>query len=192
MTTFYICRHGESENNKRGRLMGWIDTPLTEAGKQNAKSSAVKLKNIHFDKIVASDLGRTFMTAYIIARQLGYASDIEALSGLREMNFGDLANQPYSAFPTLSPSEKANYIPPNGESLSQMQQRVLDCVNLLSTKYAGQTVLIVAHDGTINAIRASYSQNDMGHEDDMHNAHDFVAKFEGSDGQIKSFDEMAQ
>lgn len=101
MTTFYICRHGETENNKRKRLMGWTDTPLTEEGKLNAKSSASKLKAIHIDQIVSGDLGRAFATAYIISRQLGYSSDIEMSAGLREMNYGDLANQPYGAYPIL-------------------------------------------------------------------------------------------
>lgn len=172
--------------------MGWIDTPLTDEGKQNAKSSAAKLKDIHFDHIISSDLGRAFMTAYIIARQLGYSSEVEALSGLREMSYGDLANQPYSAYPELSPVENTNYVLPNGESLAQMQKRVLDCINEIGLKYTGKTVLIVAHDGTINAIKASFNQNEMGLEDATHNAHDFVGRFEWDEGRIKSFDEFVK
>ncbi len=42
MTMFYICRHGETENNKNRLLSGWIDTPLTEEGVQNALSANVK------------------------------------------------------------------------------------------------------------------------------------------------------
>lgn len=192
MTIFYICRHGETENNKRQRLMGWVDTPLTEEGRQNASSSAAKLKGIDFDKIVSSDLGRAFRTAYIISRQLGYTAEIETYSGLREVNYGDLANQPYSVYPELSSDENTDYVPTNGEALSQTQKRVLDCINSLASKYGGKTVLIVAHDGTINAIKASYSQNAMGREDATHNAHDFVAKFEWDNGQVKSFSELVK
>lgn len=32
--------------------MGWIYTPRVKEGKQNAKSSAAELKDIHFDQIV--------------------------------------------------------------------------------------------------------------------------------------------
>ena len=96
MTTFYICRHGQTENNKNKRLSGWIDTPLTADGIKNAATSAEKLRSIKFDKIISSDLGRAFITAYLISRKLGYTSTIELSKELREVNYGDLANLPYS------------------------------------------------------------------------------------------------
>jgi len=170
--------------------MGWIDTPLTDEGKQNARSSAVKLRGEQIDQIVSSDLGRAFTSAYIIARELGYSQEIETSKGLREMSYGDLANQPYDSIPQLAPEIFVNYIPPNGESLSQMQARVLDCIDKLAQKYEGKTVLLVAHDGVINAVRAKYAQHDMAHEDETHNPHDFVAKFEWDNGQIRSFEEV--
>lgn len=94
MTSFYICRHGQSENNKHGRLSGWIDTPLTEEGVRNAASSAAKLNGTKIDKIVSSDLGRAFVTAYIISRKLNYSNEIELNKGLREINYGELGNMP--------------------------------------------------------------------------------------------------
>lgn len=168
--------------------MGWMDSPLTDEGKLNAKASAATLKNIPIDQIVSSDLGRAFTTAYIISRQLGYTAEIAMDTGLREVNYGDMANLPYDAFPDLSPDEKLNFIPPNGESLSQMQQRVLNCVALLSAKYEGKTVLLVTHDGVINALRASYTGNSLAEEDNTHNPHDFVGRFEWADGKIQSYE----
>lgn len=170
--------------------MGWIDSPLTAEGKTNAKSSAAKLKDLPIDLIVSSDLGRAFITAYLIARQLGYDSEIEVFSDLREMNYGDLANQPYHNYPELSPEENTFFTPPNGESLDQMQKRVLECINKIGANNEGKTTLIVAHDGTINAIMAHYNKRSLGLEDDHHNAHDFVAKFEWDQGQIKSLVEL--
>lgn len=190
MTAFYICRHGETENNKRGLMSGWIDTPLTDAGKQNALSAAKKLAGIKLDKIISSDMGRAFATAYIIARQLEYTHEIEMQRGLREVNYGDFANHPYSVLPKMPAEEFANYINPKGESLAQMQQRVLACVDKLANKYEGNTVLLAAHDGTINAIHASFTHTNIGVEDAIHHAHDFVAKFTWNSGQITSFDEI--
>jgi broad specificity phosphatase PhoE len=190
MTIFYICRHGETENNKAQRFSGWIDTPLTETGIKDAESSANKLALITLDKIVSSDLGRAFTTAYIILRKLGYAGDIDRLSGLREVNYGNFGNQPYSVYPQMTPLENADFISPNGESLRQMQDRVLACLKDISQKYEGKTVLIAAHDGTVNAIRASFTNEDIGIADGTHNAHDFVAKFEYESGKVTSFDEQ--
>lgn len=195
MTTFYICRHGETENNKHMRLSGWIDTPLTNRGVKNALTTAKKLHGIQFDMIIASDLGRAFITAYIISRKLGYSADIEQFMELREINYGDLANTPYTgpqaAYPILSAAENTNYIPPNGESLAQMQQRVLACIKRISRANSDKTILIAAHDGTINAVHASFLNQDIGLVDAASaNAHDFVAKFVCNNDKITSFEEV--
>jgi broad specificity phosphatase PhoE len=190
MTTFYICRHGQTENNKAGKLMGWIDTSLTDEGVQNAVSSAAKLNGIKFDKIVSSDLGRAFATAYLISRKIGYTDEIERSRELREVNYGDLANQPYSAYPEKSAAENTNFAPPNGESLAQMQQRVLAFVYKLSTDNPDKTILLVGHHGTINAIHASFTGEDMGTADANEKAHDFAAQFTVNNGSITSFTEL--
>lgn len=81
MTTFYICRHGQTENNKNHRFSGWLDSPLTEQGVRDAEAAAMKLSGIQFDKIVASDLGRATSTANIIVRANKYRKKIELESG---------------------------------------------------------------------------------------------------------------
>lgn len=191
MTTFYICRHGETENNRAHRLSGWIDTPLTKQGIKDALSVATKLKDMKFDKIISSDLGRAFTSAYLISRKLSYTSEIERLQNLREVNYGNLGNQPYSAYPSeMTPHENANFVPTNGESLSQMQQRAMAAIKDLSSANPNKSILLVAHDGTINAVRASFTGEDMGTADLTRNAHDFVVKFEYEYGKIILFSEI--
>lgn len=186
-----MCRHGQTENNKNKRLSGWIDTPLTKEGVRNATSSAEKLSKVQLDKIMSSDLGRAFATAYIISRKLGYKSEIELHKQFREMNYGDLANMPYESFPTLTTDQNTNYTPPHGESLIQMQQRVIAGIDSVAVSNSGKTILIVAHDGTINAVRASFTGEDMGVADLTRNSHDLVAKFVYDNGQIVAFNEIA-
>ncbi|MBI5906464.1 histidine phosphatase family protein [Candidatus Saccharibacteria bacterium] len=191
MTTFYICRHGESESNKNGRLMGWLDSPLTDEGVKNAESSANKLAGVAFDKIVSSDLGRAFTTAYIISRKFNYTSEIERYKGLREVAYGDIANMPYSAYPELSPEENAKYAPPNGESLEQMEARAVKCIMDIANQNPDKTILIVTHDGVINAVKSVFKKQNIGTTDqDPHNPHDFVAKFAMDNDQINSFKEV--
>lgn len=72
MNTFYIVRHGETENNRAKRLSGWIDTPLTDTGLEPTKTVIEKLQGVHIDEMYASDLGRAFTTAYVLARGLGF------------------------------------------------------------------------------------------------------------------------
>lgn len=170
--------------------MGWIDTPLTDEGVKNAASSAAKLSGIELDKIIASDLGRAFTTAYLISRKLGCSSEIERSKDLREVCYGDLANMPYSAYPKLSPAENADYVLPNGESLAQMQRRVIAYIQTLGAANPGKTILLVAHDGTINAVNANFTKQSIGTVDSTRNVHDFVAKFTVTDSRIESFVEV--
>jgi broad specificity phosphatase PhoE len=193
MTTFYICRHGQTENNKKGRLSGWIDTPLTDEGVKNAHDSAAKLENTIFDLVVSSDLGRAFVTAYIISHKQSYGAEIIRLSGLREVNYGDLANLPIDEAIAAYPAglNVSNNVAPNGESLVQMQHRVLETIQSLSEQHHSKTILIVAHDGTINALYASFAGLDIGEVDTKRsNAHDFVAKFNYDNQEIVTFSEI--
>ncbi|XRD26583.1 histidine phosphatase family protein [Lysinibacillus fusiformis] len=34
MTTFYLVRHGETQWNQEQRLQGWLDSPLTDNGRE--------------------------------------------------------------------------------------------------------------------------------------------------------------
>jgi broad specificity phosphatase PhoE len=192
MTIFYICRHGQTENNLAGRFSGWIDTPLTKEGIKNAESSADKLKAIKLDQIISSDLGRAFTTAYIISRKLGYRADIERFSGLREANYGDFANTTYISHPEIDQTDKDDFTPPGGESLVQMQARVLACLTDISKANSGKSILIVGHDGTINAVESIWNKQTIGAANSNHHAHDFVAKFEWEDRNLLSFAEITQ
>jgi alpha-ribazole phosphatase len=187
---FYIVRHGETENNRKKLFQGWIDAPLTPEGVANAEVSGTKLKSVRIDKIVSSDLGRAFTSAYIIARKLGYIDEIERTSGLREINYGDFANKTYDVYPELTPEENADFVLPNGESLRQMQQRVLAEISRIADDYPDKTVLLVAHDGTINAIRSKFSGEDIGVADLTRNPHEYVATFDFRENHIVSFGEV--
>jgi broad specificity phosphatase PhoE len=71
-----------------------------------------------------------------------------------------------------------------------MQARVLGCINQIDQRNTDKNILIVAHDGTINAIRASFSGESMGEADLVHNPYDVVAKFAISNGKVSSFTEV--
>jgi broad specificity phosphatase PhoE len=189
VTTIYICRHGETENNKNNRLSGWIDTPLTDEGIRNASASAAKLRGVIFDRILSSDLGRAFVTAYIISRKLGYTAEIERLAGLREVDYGSLTNMfvpdVIAAYPDLDTHN------PGGETMIEMQQRVMSCLSEIGIKYQDRTILLVCHDGPLNAMYASFIDRDIvTSAAGRRNAHDFVARLHYADGQIISFEEV--
>lgn len=193
MNTFYIARHGETENNRARRLSGWIDTPLTENGLEPTKIVISKLAGVHIDDMYSSDVGRAFITAYAIARGLDFDKEIGRLSGLREVNYGDAANmfssEAYELYPKLD--RDTHYTPPNGESLEEMQKRVFKTLNELNDTHTDATILLVCHSGVMAAIRASHIGQDFGeHNISEAYPHDYVGVFTLANGEVASFEEF--
>lgn len=193
MNTFYIARHGETENNRAKRLSGWIDTPLTENGLEATTKVITKLSNIPFEEIYSSDSGRAFITAYFIARGLGFSKEIRRNPGLREVNYGDAANmfssEAYERYPGLD--SDTHFIPPNGESLDQMQRRVFEAIDEIDRKHQNVNILLVCHSGVMAALKASHIGQDFGaHNISEGYDHDFVGRFTYENGEIKLFEEF--
>jgi broad specificity phosphatase PhoE len=193
MNTFYIARHGETENNKARRLSGWIDTPLTDNALEATGRAVAKLQGISIDAMYASDVGRAFITAYVMARHLGYTDEIIRLPGLREVNYGDAANmysaEAYKLYPRLD--RDTHYTPPNGESLEHMQKRVLATIAELNSRHTDASILIVAHSGVMAALNASLLRVDFGeHNISEAYPHDYVAKFTFDGSAVTSFESL--
>lgn len=192
MNTFYIVRHGETENNKSKRLSGWIDTPLTDKGLEPTQKVISKLKNAHIDEMYSSDVGRSFITAYVLARGLGFDKEIKRLPGLREVNYGDAANMfsanAYKLYPRLD--RDTHYAPPNGESLETMQQRVFKTIDELNAIHTNASIVLVCHSGVMAALRASHIGQDFGkHNISEAYPHDYVGVFTFESGAVTSFKE---
>ncbi|WP_203641837.1 histidine phosphatase family protein [Levilactobacillus andaensis] len=63
--TAYFVRHGQTMLNHYNKVQGWIDSPLTEKGRADAKRAGEQLKNIPFAAAYSSDSGRAIETASI-------------------------------------------------------------------------------------------------------------------------------
>jgi probable phosphoglycerate mutase len=193
MNTFYIVRHGETENNRAKRLSGWIDTPLTETGLLTSTKVATKFASIPVNAIYSSDLGRAFITAYTLALLLHFSKPIIRLAGLREVNYGDAANMytedAYELFPQLD--RDTHYIPPNGESLEDMQRRVLRTIDDINKQYTNASIILVCHSGVLTALHASHTGQDLGERNICDEyPHDFVAKCTLDDMRVTSFKQV--
>lgn len=87
MTHFYIIRHGETVFNRKGRIQGWCDSPLTDLGVSQAKQLGKELKNIPFDVCFCSTSERAIDTANYILE--GRNVKIIPTKKLKEQSFGD-------------------------------------------------------------------------------------------------------
>ncbi|MHA8263584.1 histidine phosphatase family protein [Lactobacillaceae bacterium Melli_B3] len=65
----YIVRHGKTYFNVYRKMQGWSNSPLTDAGIENAQNIAERLKNTSFDAAYCSDTTRAIDTLKIILAQ---------------------------------------------------------------------------------------------------------------------------
>lgn len=78
--TVKIFRHGETVWNKAGILQGWLDSPLTDTGKEQAK-----FPDFQPNIVYASDLGRANETARLMFPDKTIQTD----QRLREIYLGE-------------------------------------------------------------------------------------------------------
>ena len=158
MKTLYIVRHGETEWNKIGRYQGITNVPLNENGIAQAKACGNALKDIHFDRILSSDLSRALVTAETIRgnRQLEIKTD----ERLREINFGDWEKLLFTEIEERWPGlidqmyRRPDIVKvPNGESFQEVQDRAWSAISdFLNENNEDETILITCHGGTIRTI----------------------------------------
>lgn len=82
----YIARHGETKWNVEGRMQGFKNSDLTQRGISDARSLGESLKNIDFDYIYSSPLGRALDTAKYIRKD--DSINIILDDSLKELNLG--------------------------------------------------------------------------------------------------------
>ncbi|MDK2815126.1 MAG: phosphoserine phosphatase [Thermoanaerobacter sp.] len=156
-TRLYIVRHGQSEWNLHNKMQGIQDIDLTPTGLKQAKLLASRLKNEKIDCIYSSDLKRAYITAQIIAKEFGL--EVHKVSELREMSFGiwegltaEEINELYKEIYTLW---KTNPIKANiekGETLEEVQKRMLKKTWEIVKENDGKNILIVSHGTSIKAL----------------------------------------
>jgi len=157
MCTIYLLRHGRTESNAAGRLMGHLDEALAPVGRHQAAAAARGLQGRGISAVYASDLRRAFDTACIVAEALQLP--VTAVSGLREINVGDWAGLTQDEIQRRDPqtyatvrADPAGNGPPNGESEAEMADRVWQALDSIAAAHAGETVLVVSHGGPLRSI----------------------------------------
>ncbi|WP_054671300.1 histidine phosphatase family protein [Lentilactobacillus senioris] len=74
--TAYLVRHGQTYLNLYNKVQGWIDSPLTDKGQQDAKNAGQRLAQINFNAAFSSDSGRAIDTARLILKANPHNNDL--------------------------------------------------------------------------------------------------------------------
>ena len=155
-TLVYLIRHGETFWNREQRLQGQLDSPLTEEGIRQATVLAIKLADIRFDAVYASDLERARHTAHIIISRTNNIS-VTYDDRIRERHFGSFQGLTWEEIYAKYPDDAARELSgnamnkvPGGESKHQLLDRVIAFFNEITTRHPAQKVLVVSHGGVLN------------------------------------------
>lgn len=97
VTRLHFIRHGETDNNKTGRIQGrGVDAPLNDLGRSQARQVAEVLDQFPIDVIVTSSLRRTYETAKPLIERRSFV--LESYADLDEMDFGRFEGKRYEEF----------------------------------------------------------------------------------------------
>jgi broad specificity phosphatase PhoE len=152
--SFLCLRHGVTDWNAQGLFQGRTDVPLNDEGVSQAHAAAERLRNIPFDHVVASPLGRALKTAEIIAS--ARHSPLDADDGIIECDFGSLEGtsiaETMKARDLRTVEDLVSILPPDGEPWPSISARALGCVSRWLDRHPQAVILFVCHDAVMQAI----------------------------------------
>ncbi len=157
MVRLILVRHGKTEWNESGRYQGSSDVGLSATGFEEAEGLRQRLADEKIDIIYCSDLKRASQTAQAIAS--GRNLELVPCKELREIDFGEFEGLTFDEVERRYPdihwwqSRDADKRLPQGESISQLAARVERFIaGNLARHHNGETVLVVAHGGTLRVL----------------------------------------
>ena len=164
-TLIIFVRHGKTPTTGT-KLPGRApNLHLSDEGKSQAETIAKEIEKSsssflgkRISAVYASPMERTQETARPIAKALNLR--VRTLKGLNECDFGDWTGRrlrDLSKLKSWSTVQKkpSSFRFPNGESFTEMQNRMLRAVDKIRERHPGETIVCVSHADPIKAILAS-------------------------------------
>lgn len=150
--TLYVVRHGRTEANAEGLLLGRADPDLDEVGREQVARIAEAIGPV--DRVVSSPLTRCRKTAEAIA---GTGGQVEVDERLVELDYGEFDLRPLSEVPAETWAAwraDVGFRPPGGETLSELGERVFAVLDELAPSAVEGHVAVVTHVSPIKAALA--------------------------------------
>ena len=164
-TLIIFVRHGKTPTTGT-KLPGRApNLHLSNEGKSQAETVAKEIENSSssflgskVSAVYASPMERTQETAKPIAKTLNLR--LRTLQGLNECDFGDWTGRRLRDLSKLKSwsiiqKQPSSFRFPNGESFTEMQNRMQKTVDKILERHPGETVVCVSHADPIKAILAS-------------------------------------
>lgn len=147
--TLYVVRHGRTEANACGLLLGRADPGLDDVGRRQAEQIAEVIGPV--DRVVSSPLRRSMETAQAMP------AEPEIDDRLIELDYGELDLRPLAEVPAETWAQwraDPGFRPPGGETLVELGERVTEVLSELSSAAASGDVMVVTHVSPVKAALA--------------------------------------
>ncbi len=159
MPTLFLVRHGETDWNRSGQIMGARPVPLNPRGQAQAQRVATLLQSRPLAALLSSPVARALETAEILSTSLGVPVTVE--QGVTEIGVGeweglfwkDVADEIVKQNWYGNPRETRF---PGGETLQETQIRAVAAVEHALAGKASAPVLFVSHADVIRAVVAHF------------------------------------
>lgn len=161
MAKLVLVRHGQSLWNLEDRFTGWVDVPLTDKGREEARNAGKRLRDLRFDVAYTSVLSRAEETLDLILGVLRQLPPVIRDQALNERHYGDLQGLNKKRTAELHGADQVklwrrsyDVAPPNGEALKNTAERTLPFFEraILGDLHLGKNVLVVAHGNSNRSI----------------------------------------
>jgi broad specificity phosphatase PhoE/ribonuclease HI len=160
-TTLVLVRHGVTDATTGKLFSGGLassNPPLNDEGRDQARATGEWLAPLAetFDALVTSPVRRTRETAEILGALLGL--EVEEEPGIAEMEFGSWDGLSFTEVHEKWPDELTSWLgdldsaPHGGESMREVEKRVLEGRDRILEKYAEKTVVTVSHVTPIKVL----------------------------------------
>jgi len=150
----YLMRHGDvTYFDAHGHPHRPDEVGLNEDGKRQAQAAAEALREVTFDRVLASNLRRSIETARIVAPQ----AEVEEWPELRELKAASLESLDEEEVEAIFKGAFAGPMLPDkpfllGETVGELLDRVVPALERLVADPEWDTVLAVLHGGVNRAI----------------------------------------
>lgn len=152
MSQVAFVRHGQTDANAAGLLLGRTDPPLNDTGREQAAGVAERLRRLGAERVLSSPLRRTVESAEIIAARCGLAVEVD--DRLVEVDYGEYDGIPFSELPadlTRRWRTDPHFAPAGGESLAAVGVRMAEFSGEVLGALGPAPVIAVSHVSPIKA-----------------------------------------
>lgn len=152
MPKLFLARHGQTESNRDGLVMGRSNSPLTAEGIATTQRLAQALKGETVEAIFSSPLGRAAESARIYSEALG--SPIVLKEALSELSCGLWEGKSRVSVVGNTWQLRSGWQnqPPGGESYRDGEARVSELIGDIGLRDREHAIMLVGHAGVNRVV----------------------------------------